>query len=169
MEEEIWKDVFGYEGYYEVSNLGKVKSLGNKKDRREKVLKCTLDSDGYPKVGLCANLVRKTIKVHQLVAIAFLNHTPDGNKLVIDHVNGIKTDNRIENLRIVTQRFNLAVGIRSDKNRVSSLYAGVCKSRGEKAWRSQIVIKGEKKYLGSFKNELDASAAYQDAIIRMVF
>ena len=175
MEEEVWRDVVGHEGAYEVSNLGRIKSLqrivgrcdGFSQPLKEKILKTPPNSDGYPTILLNKNGTRKSIKVHQLVAMAFLNHIPDGNKIVVDHINGIKTDNRIENLRIVTQRFNCTVGHRINEGRLSSKYVGVGWSKGKKKWRAYIKINGKMKHLGYFINELDASEAYQNDLSKL--
>lgn len=104
MEKEVWRPIIGFEGIYEVSSLGRVKSFRNSKER---VLKPTKNGRGYMKVILYKSDIKKQITVHQLVSIAFLNHIPNGNKLVIDHINDDKTNNRLENLQIVTQSFNL--------------------------------------------------------------
>jgi hypothetical protein len=103
MTEEIYKSIPGYENIYEVSNYGNVKSI---KFGKEKILKPKKTRTGYLQVGLLKD-GRKLIGVHQLVAMAFLNHTPCGMKLVIDHINDIKSDNRIINLQVVTQRENI--------------------------------------------------------------
>jgi hypothetical protein len=70
---EIWKDVPNYDGFYQVSNLGNVKSFYKK---NEKILKQGINRYGYKFVSLSKNNKQKTIKTHQLVAMAFLNHTP---------------------------------------------------------------------------------------------
>ena len=98
---EIWKDVVGYESLYQVSNLGRVKSLHQKK---EKILSPRL-CNGYFLVALCLKNERKDIYIHQLVAMAFLNYIPNEYEKVVNHINDIKTDNRLENLQVVTHRF----------------------------------------------------------------
>lgn len=96
-----WRPVKDYEGLYEVSNTGKVRNAVTK---RELVAK--LDKYGYRHLGLRAlGRKRKWITVHRLVAIAFIPN-PD-NKESIDHINAIKTDNRVENLRWVTNMENM--------------------------------------------------------------
>lgn len=171
MEEEIWKDVVGWEGFYEVSSLGRVKSLPRlipkgtgQWETKERILKSPLSGNGYPTVHLCKNGTHKAARVHQLIAIAFLNHAIDGNKVVIDHINGIKTVNRIWNLRIVTHRFNNSVGERKNKDKFTSHHIGVCWEKSRKKWHSQIRVGSELKYLGRFINEIDASNAYQSAL-----
>ena len=152
MKTEIWKDIKDYGGLYKVSNLGRVKSL---KFGKERILSAATNATGYSLVALC-NGKTKAITVHQLVAMAFLNHKPCGYKLVVDHINTIKTDNRLENLQVITHRQNCT----KDKKGTSK-YTGVhwCKPRNK--WRAEIRINGKTKYLGSFKSELEASEAYQ--------
>ena len=78
--QEVWKDVKNYEGLYQVSNLGNVKSL---RFNKERILKTSLSGIGYHKVSLCDVGLVKTHKIHKLVAIAFLDHTPCGFELVV--------------------------------------------------------------------------------------
>lgn len=104
---EIWKDIKGYEGLYQISNLGRVKSLRKQKGfyiREEVILKNRIDR-GYLKVTLSKDNKLKYISVHRLIAEAFIPN-PE-NKSFIDHINGNRADNRIENLRWVTQKENM--------------------------------------------------------------
>tara|TARA_R110000803_G_scaffold27719_2_gene64600 strand:- start:325 stop:702 length:378 start_codon:yes stop_codon:yes gene_type:complete len=114
---EIFKDIPNYEGCYQVSNLGRVKSLkrlvkhpsGSLKVVNSRILKLINHGQGYMMVNLNRKNKSKTMKVHQLVAMAFLGHTPMGfNGLIIDHINGIKEDNRLKNLQRITQKENFA-------------------------------------------------------------
>lgn len=103
---EIWKDVKGYEGLYQVSDLGRVKALANNErmtHRAEHVLSQS-NCRGYKLVALCKNGKMKTFQVHRLVALAFINNV--GNKPQIDHINTDKADNRAINLRWVTPKEN---------------------------------------------------------------
>jgi hypothetical protein len=94
--EEVWKDVKDFEGLYQVSNLGNVKRLVSKGVLNERAIGRILDRDGYLRRTLCKNSLCKQITEHRLVATAFIeNHQ---NKATINHINGIKTDNRVENL-----------------------------------------------------------------------
>jgi hypothetical protein len=160
---EIWKEVPGYEDLYEVSSLGRVKSLSNNGDKKEKIRVLRLDIHGYLSINL-SNKKIKRYKVHQLVAMAFLGHTPCGNKLVVDHINGIKTDNRLENLQIVTIRYNS----RKTQVNYSSQYKGVSFSKNKNRWIARIQIDGKSKYLGMHKTELEASEAYQNKLKEIV-
>lgn len=104
MEKEIWKPIKDFEGYYEVSNIGRVRSLNYKRTGKEKILKNTESNDGYLIVGLTKNGKRKQFKVHRLVAEAFIPN-PE-NKPCIDHINTVRSDNRVENLRWVSYKEN---------------------------------------------------------------
>ncbi len=158
MKQEEFKDIPGYEGIYQVSNLGNVKSLSNNNSKKEKILKPSLAGRGYKSVILYSNNIKKSCKIHQLVAISFLNHKPDGtNKLVIDHINDLKSDNRLENLQIVTNRFNAY----KTQGKGTSIHKGVCWNSKLKKWQSQIYINGKNKVIGYFVNELEASKAYK--------
>lgn len=104
---EIWRDIPGYEGLYQVSNLGRIKSLydGGHKTHRELIRKPDIRKDGYLQVKLCKNNVAKTYLIHRLVATAFIPNPH--NKPYLDHINTIIDDNRVENLRWVTQKENM--------------------------------------------------------------
>ena len=161
MQKEIWKDVPDYEGLYQVSNFGNVRSI---KNGCYLVKKLCLHGKGYYATRLSKLGVIKFYRVHQLVAMAFLNHKPCGMKLVVDHINGIKTDNRPENLQLLTNREN---AYRIQGNNTSS-YKGVCWDERSKRWRSVIRIEKQKKHLGYFKCEIKAHLAYQKALKELV-
>ena len=101
---EIWKDIEGYNGLYQVSSKGRVKSLNYKKTGKEKLLKSAKKS-GYPFVALYKDGKKKQTLIHRLVASAFIPNTD--NKPCIDHINTDRTDNRVENLRWVTYKENM--------------------------------------------------------------
>lgn len=103
--QEIWKDIVGYEGLYQVSSNGVIRSLNYRGTSKEKILKPRLSSSGYYQVTLFKNGERKDFNVHRLVAMAFIPN-PE-NKGCVDHINGIKVDNRAENLRWATYKENL--------------------------------------------------------------
>jgi CRISPR/Cas system CMR-associated protein Cmr3 (group 5 of RAMP superfamily) len=157
MEKEIYKDIPNYNGVYQVSNLGNVKSL---KLNREKILKKSIDTNGYYRVTLCLKGTQKICKVHKLVAITFLNHKPNGFIEVVDHINTDKTDNRISNLQLITQRENLS----KDRQVGYSSRVGVTWHKQNKKWMAQIRRNGKKKFLGYYDCELDAAAAYQNEL-----
>ena len=156
---ETWKDIKGYEGLYQVSDLGRIKRFV--KDKKGRVLKPSAGKGGYINVNLSKNGVSITKTIHTLVAITFLNHIPNGYKgLVVDHVNNIKSDNRLSNLQLITQRQNTS----KDKKGFTSKYTGVSWHKKSEKWISRIVINGKVKYIGCFHNELDAHKAYQKAL-----
>lgn len=93
---EIWKDIKGYEKLYQVSNLGKVKSLAKNGSLKEKNMKLRQDKDGYFTVGLRNGKVHKWVKIHRLIAVHFIANPL--NKKIVCHKNDIKTDNSIKNL-----------------------------------------------------------------------
>ncbi len=105
MEEEIWRDIPGYGGRYQVSTFGNVKSMNYANLNRPQVLKPSKTTRGYSFVNLYANGVKRPWFVHVLVATAFL-HRPDG-KREVDHIDGDPQNNDVHNLRWVTHRENL--------------------------------------------------------------
>lgn len=126
---EIWKPVVGYEGFYEVSNLGRVKSFV--KDKDGKILKGGKHDFGYIKYSLHSIDGIKQILGHRLVAQAFISN-PE-NKPYIDHINGITCDNRVENLRWCTQKENLNNPIFIERHIQSQMGRYGVKSNNHKA------------------------------------
>jgi hypothetical protein len=165
--QEIWKDIPNYEGLYQVSNFGNVKSLeryvkGKVENRlqKENILSKRLVGNlgnQYYAVTLCNNKDRKQIKVSVLVAMSFLNHTPNGYVgFTVDHIDNNPLNNNVDNLQVITKREN------SSKDRKGiSKYTGVTFNKKSNKWRSQIWINGKNKTLGSFDDELEAHRAYQ--------
>lgn len=110
--EEIWKDIEGYEGLYQISNLGRIRSLDRvvvtKRNTRTNLkgmlLKSTKDRDGYLQVVLSKQSKLTTVKVHRVVAKHFIDN-PE-NKTQINHLNGVKNDNRVENINWCTNSEN---------------------------------------------------------------
>lgn len=101
---EIWKEVPGYDGKYEVSNLGRVKSFNSHPYTGPKIMVNSVMRNGYARVELSKNKSSKTFLVHRLIATVFIPN-PD-NKRTVNHINGNKLDNRVENLEWATDKEN---------------------------------------------------------------
>lgn len=148
-----WKIVPNHPDY-KVSNNGDVYSF-----KSSRILKSTKNSDGYKSLRLDG----KSYKIHKLVAITFMNHksTKQNRGLVIDHIDGDKTNNNVLNLREVSPRKNRANY--TSKLKTSSKYTGVCWDKNRSKWLASIKVNGKQKYLGRFTNEYDAYVAYKKA------
>lgn len=155
MQTEIFKDIPNYEGLYSISNNGSVFNL-----KRKKELKPQKNNIGYYHVVLYNNGDKKTILVHKLMAITFLNHKPNKHKLIIDHIDGNKLNNNIDNLQIITQRENVCKANVTGKSK----YKGVYWNKGVNKWVSQIHYLGKRLHLGCFEDEYKAHLAYQNKL-----
>ena len=163
---EEFRPIKGYEGMYEVSSFGRVKSLdreifehnGKRRLLKGRFLIFGVNNNGYSLVGLCKFCKIKSFTVHKLVAIAFLDHTPDGMVEIIDHLNSIKTDNFYLNLNKTTQRNNTSRYKKSILN--GALGVSVTKDK----YRSVIKNKGVNYNLGVFDTKEEASQYYQNAL-----
>lgn len=115
----------------------------------------TYDKTGYKRISYKG----RTYTYHQLVAMAFLGHEPNGMKNVIDHLDGNVLNNSVENLRVVSIRENA----NNRHHKKSSKYVGVNWHKRSKKWQSKIKYKGKQYTLGMFNDEEKASIAYQAA------
>ena len=128
---EIWKDIKGYEGLYQISDLGRVKSLErfvkNKNGLRlvKESIKKTHIYQGYECVGIYKDNISKTFRVHALVANCFLGKK---SGFVINHIDGVKTNNHLSNLEFITQNENMDHAVK----------IGLIKHFGEKNINSKI-------------------------------
>lgn len=144
LEGEEWRDAVGYEGFYIVSNMGRVRSLDRMRNFMINkrclyvggLVKSVHSKIEYGTVRLSVEGKKKTKYIHHLVAQAFMNHTPNV-KMIIDHINGDRKDARLSNLQIITQSEN----IRKSKNPISGHY-GVYRdeSKSGNKWRVRIRI-----------------------------
>lgn len=107
---EIWRYIEGYEGLYQVSNMGRIKSL---KFGKEKILKSCKGSGGYLYLVLCKDGKNKPYLVHRLVASAFLNNP--NNLPQINHIDEDKTNNKVENLEYCDAKYNMNYGSRIER------------------------------------------------------
>jgi len=167
--DEIWKPIKGYEGRYEVSNTGKVKSLeriefmpwmGKNRVCKEKPMRIQQKDNIYLFVTLSDGGGRTTQKcryVHRLVAEAFKGPIPKGH--IINHKDRDRTNNHEDNIEIVSQRDNCLHCVRGRKK--SSKYPGVHFEVASGWWKA-MARRGKKKvYLGKFDNEDSAYEAYK--------
>lgn len=153
---EFWKEIPYSNGFYQSSNLGNVKSL---KWGKERILKPVLNKNGYFYVNIVLENKIRHVQVHKLIAITFLNHVTYKNKLVVDHIDNIKTNNKLNNLQLISQRLN------NSKNRINkySEFTGV-KIVGKNKWKSSITINNKYIHLGNFDTEMEANLYYKKAI-----
>lgn len=147
-ENELWLPVVGYESNYEVSNTGQVRTL-----RTGLVRKTRLDKDGYVIVDLCLNSKYATKRVHRLVAEAFLGVStlPE-----IDHLDGNRSNNHVDNLRWVS----VSVNRTNTARRRAGLVRGVRYRQGKPTpWQAYANFEGKFLNLGHFEDESSARAA----------
>jgi hypothetical protein len=167
---EEWRPVVGYEGHYEVSDTGRVKSLkrvcfwGCKRNIKREIAETILSPRENHSRYLIVNLHKngqKTWPIHKLVAMSFLGHIPNGFKIVVDHIDGNVQNNNLNNLQLLTNRENVSKG---HIGKTSSKYTGVYFNKRDCVWLSRIQINGKRVFLGAFKNEDDAGDAYKKAL-----
>ena len=113
-ENEIWRDIPEFNGLYQASNLGRVKSLKRPYGLKEKILKPLINRNGYYQVHLYKNSIQKFYLVHRLVWEAFNGHISEG--LQVNHINEIKSDNRLSNLNLMTHKENMNYGSRTERS-----------------------------------------------------
>jgi len=168
MQPETFKPIKDYEGLYEVSNYGRVKSLEKRvkngvgyRTVRERILKLAIE-DGYYFVKLSENSKAKNCRIHQLVWDTFGDRQRNGRTLQVDHIDSNKLNNRIDNLQLLSNRENSSKGWL--QRETTSKYTGVSWNKNSKKWGVAIHANGIHKYLGTFINELEASEVYQKAL-----
>lgn len=157
--EEIFKDIEGYDGIYQISNLGRVRSFKWKKTR---YLKPGINNYGYYYINLSKNNIKKAGYIHMLVWDYFGDLKRNGMILQVDHIDGNKSNNRLDNLQLLSCRENITKH-RLTTNKTSK-YTGVGWYKRNECWTSQISINGKSHYLGRFDTELEAHTAYKNAL-----
>lgn len=152
--QEVWKPVVGYEGLYEVSNLGRVKSLPRNGTSKNGRILSQSKTGKYLNVGL-RNKGLKTYLVHILVAKAFLDYKPIKGLIVVDHIDNNGNNNMVTNLQVITSRENVS------KDRIgTSKYTGVHWSNYHNKFIAQIKINKKQYHIGCFDCEIEAKNAY---------
>jgi hypothetical protein len=151
---EEWKNIKEFNDY-QISNLGNIRSL---KKNNIRILKPCLNNNGYYYVSLYKKK-RYTFSIHQLVAETFLNHKIYGHKIIVNHINFNKLDNRVKNLELITSRENSSNYIKINK---TSKYVGVSKIKNK--FLSQIRIKNFNIKIGFFDDEYIAHKSYLIAV-----
>lgn len=150
---EIWKDIIGYEGLYQISNLGNIKTFNWRNTGKTAILKLCKNKNGYLGTALTKNGKLKSVEIHRLLALHFLPNTE--NKKQVNHINGIKADNNISNLEWLTQKENIQHAFKTGLNK------GL---KGEKNGRCKLtniqVIKIRQKYNTKEKTVMQLSNEY---------
>jgi hypothetical protein len=123
--EEVWKDIKDFEGLYQVSNLGNVKRLKSKRVLSERLIGRSIDRYGYVKRVLSKNGKNFCFTEHRLVGMTFIENPED--KSTINHINGIKEDNRLENLEWNTNLENKQHAINSGLTNLKGIRHPKCK------------------------------------------
>lgn len=151
MQPEIWKDIQGYEGKYQVSNLGRVfakkifgKAWGGKCRKKQHIMKDACNGRGYRYITISIDRVRKNHYVHRLVADAFLEKSLF--TIEVNHKNGNKADNRLDNLEWVT----------SSENRQHAVKTGLMPTRGNHSFALKVTDHNTGKEFECIKDAADA-------------
>lgn len=171
---EQWKPIKDYEGLYEISNFGRVKSLprqcktgrGGIYNTQEHISKSAIANTGYYVVSLWKKGKSSMGVIHQLVWDHFGIGDRDGRRIQVDHKDNNKQNCRIDNLQLLTLREN---GHKYQKTRIdkTSKYIGVSWSSNRKKWRAMIWSCKKPVSLGYYKIEEDAANAYQNAFNKL--
>lgn len=156
--EEIWKDIPDWEGFYQASNYGRIRSLDreiNKHKLKGRVLVLRPDKDGYLKLNLWRNQIPHYRGSHRLVLSAFLYKSD----LMVDHIDGDVTNNKLENLRYCNARENQTFSNVKKPNKTCASF-GVMYRKDNGKFRARISIGGKDITIGHYDNEQDAADAY---------
>jgi len=160
---EIWKDIRGYKGLYQISNMGRIKNLNYQRSGKEQLMKLRMDKKNYLYINLYRenNDIVRSFQVHRLVLITFVGNCPENFEC--DHLDRNPSNNKLENLKWKTKIDNLKnMGAHKDS---TSKFKGVCWDTSRKKWLTTISIAKKQYHLGRFNNEIRAAKAY-DAIAK---
>ena len=144
---EIWKDIKGYEGLYQVSNMGRVKSFNYKNTGKEGILEGSKNKRGYKVVHLSKNGKTNHYRIHRLVAITFIpnpNNYPE-----VNHIDEDKNNNRMDNLEWCDGKYNLNYGTRN--KRISEHRKGKCSGKEHPRYGKSMNKKNKNKLIESHK------------------
>ena len=164
MKGEIYKDIPDYNGVYQVSNFGNVRSKNRqikgaygKYVKKGRVLKQGINAQDFLKVNLHKDGIAETRLVHTLVGEAFLGHIKTGHGARVIHINRDKWNNNVENLKVVS---NLD-SIYTTRKGTSSKYVGVCFDKYANNWKASLYYEGKQRTVGMYKTEHEAMKGYQ--------
>ena len=153
---EIWKDIPGYEGLYKASSFGRIMSYDKFCNNgvslflmKGKLLKQSINSSGYYCLCLYKNKVCKSFRIHKIIAMTFLNHIPNYYESIIDHIDNNKLNNNVNNLQIVSNRYN-STKDKKPKSGHSCIYLN------GKSFLVRMRVNNIKTSIGTFKNIEDA-------------
>lgn len=174
MEQEIWKPIPGYEGLYEVSNLGRIRSLDRIIIRKNietfikgDIKSMAVNNSGYYRVALYKDNKYRNFYVHKLIFCSF-NNIGINDRIMINHLDEDKLNNKLLNLELSNFRENGSYSI--DKSKTTSVYTGVylkkiiVKGKIYSYWCSCIRIDNKNVHLGYFKSEKEAHERYLEAL-----
>jgi hypothetical protein len=160
----IWKSVLGFEGYYEVSSAGEVRSLNrviiDKNNKTKRIKGCLMnihkDKAGYCTVNFHVKGKSITKLVHRIVALSFLGYS----ELQVDHIDENKSNNQLDNLQYLTSQQNIIRSIKSRKRNKTSKYHYVYFKKRIGKWA--VIEPITNKQLGYYKTEEDAYIAFKE-------
>lgn len=173
---EVWKDISGFEGFYQISNLGNVKSLGRlvksgsgKRENQvrwhpERILKPTVGKVGYKVINLRKGSDSRHDYIHRLMANEFIQQLKDG--LEVDHIDGDKLNNSLSNLRVCSAQKNLW-NVKKRLGNYTSKFKGVCFDKVKNKFKAEITINYKSKHLGYFKTEEEAAECYNKEALKL--
>lgn len=182
-QQEIWKEIPGYEGHFLISNFGRIKSCdrfinhprGGIRIQKGIIMKCNYDSHGYLLIRLVKNRIGKTFRVHRLVLLSFVGDS----SLYVDHINNIPHDNRLQNLRYVTAKENAHYyrkltnenWVQKDKKKPKEKYLNLPKfisfRKDTNKYSVRMTINNKYKSLGSFKSIKEAEEKIKEYKLKL--
>lgn len=156
---QVFKDVLGYDGRYQISDSGNVLSI-----TRGKLLKSAIDKDGYINISLFKNGKSKKVRAHRLVALEFIPNP--NNYPIVDHIDGNKSNNHYLNLRWCTNQQNLNFdNVKTSVfGRGISTYKGVYWHNIKNKWVIVHYNNGKRRHVGYAKTDLEGHIKYQEFI-----